>query len=173
MSEETTLYQVGKDEEANKPMFAESTIRAVAERSWWRKTPKKTIAKYNYLTEEEVDELRATPEYREYVEKIMFERRSAGDFETWVESYGDTMPQCFGEHMGLDPKVVPDMVKRVRQAHHDQDLDKTKVNLLWKQGICDDEILKKFPSSLTDKIKDHLEWLHETEKRHPNLKEEI
>lgn len=109
-----------KNIEVNKPKFAESTVRAAAERSWVRKTPKETIAKYNYLTEEEVDELRSTPEYQQYVENLMFERRSVEDFEKWVENYyrkHGNMYEEFGEHMGLNPAIVPGMVERVRQRH--------------------------------------------------------
>ena len=115
-----SLSESYKNIEVNKPKFAESTVRATAERSWVRKTPKKTIAKYNYLTEEEVDELRSTPEYRQYVENLMFERRSAEDFEKWVENYyrkHGNMYEEFGEHMGLNPAIVPGMVERVRQRH--------------------------------------------------------
>ena len=120
------MYQVRKDKEANKPKFAESTIRAVAERSWWHKTPKKTIAKKNYLTEEEVDQLRSTCEYRDYVEQIMFERHSAEDFEKWIarhkrddQRHNRDEMQGLAEHMGIDRSVVLDMVERVRQAHRD------------------------------------------------------
>ena len=120
MSEEINEYHVKSNKVTDKPKFPESTIRAVAERSWWRKTPRKTIAKYNYLTEKEVDDLRSTAQYRDYVEKIMFERHSAEDFEKWVDSYykkHGNMYEEFGEHMGLDPEVVQGMVERVRQRH--------------------------------------------------------
>ena len=119
MSEDPTVYRVGNDAEANTLKFAERTVRAVAERSWWKKTPKKTIAKHNYLTEAEVDELRSTPEYRNYVERLMFERHSAEDFEKWIDSYGN-MYEEFGEHMGLDSEDVRDMVEQVRQVHADR-----------------------------------------------------
>lgn len=101
--------------------FPESKIRHIAERSWWRKIPKRTLAKNSYLTEAEVDKLRSTSEYRNYVEKIMFERRSAEDFETWINKYNykpyNNMYEAFGARMGLKPEVVQDMVERVRQAH--------------------------------------------------------
>ena len=115
MLEETAIYQVGKDKEINIPKFPESKIRAIAERLWWHKASKKTLAKYNYLTEKEVNELQATCQYREYVEKIMFERFSAEDFKKWV------LPQDFYERMGLKPEVVENIVEQVHQRHVDKE----------------------------------------------------
>lgn len=106
--------------------FTESRIRGVAERLWWHAPPKKhrkqTLAKYNYLTEEQVDELLSTPEYRAYVEKIMFERRSDEDFEKWVRSYDRVggIETAFGARMGLEPDIVSEMVERVRQARQNR-----------------------------------------------------
>ena len=116
MSEEVGKYRVKSKNETDTPKFPESKIRSVAERLWWHKAPKKTIAKYNHLTEEQVEALQKTCEYREYVEQIMFERFLADDFEVWVSRHGN-MYKEFGERMGLDPKVVQDMVDRIRQKH--------------------------------------------------------
>ncbi len=106
--------------------FPESRIRGIAERLWWHAPPQKhrkqTLAKYNYLTEEQVDELQSTPEYRAYVEQIMFERRSDEDFEKWVESYDRVggIETAFGARIGLKPEVVQEMVARVRQARREK-----------------------------------------------------
>ncbi len=51
MSEETNEYHVKSNKVTDKPKFPESTNRAVAERSWWRKTPKKMIAKSNFSSQ--------------------------------------------------------------------------------------------------------------------------
>ncbi len=115
MSAEVGKYHVESNNETDTPKFPESQIRSVAERLWWHKAPKKTIAKYTHLTEEQVEELQKTREYREYVEQIMFERFLADDFEAWVGRPGNM--KDFDERMELDPEVVQDMVARVRQKH--------------------------------------------------------
>ena len=127
MSEEVSKYHVKSNNETDTPEFPESQIRSVAERSWWRKTPKKTLAKSNNLTEKDIDELRSQREYREYVKQIMFERRAKTleDFEEWIESYYrkyGNMYEVFGEHMGLDPEVVQNIVEQVRQKLQDSEV---------------------------------------------------
>ncbi len=100
--------------------FTISKINEVAERSWWRKTSRKGLAKKCHLTEDQVDELRATREYQQKVEDLMLSQRSSlEEFEKWVKShqkqYGNM--NHFGKQMGLDPKVVPMMVENVRRRH--------------------------------------------------------
>lgn len=102
-----------------------SKIKEVAEYSWWTKTLPKHLAEKFNLTEDQVDELRATPEYQKQVEDLMLGQRSAEDFEKWIKNYPH-MNSAFGERMGLDPKVVPVMVENVRKAHVDIAAGKAK-----------------------------------------------
>ena len=94
-----------------------SKIKEVAECLWWRKTSRKRLAEKCNLTEDQVDELRSTPEYHKKVEDLMLGQRSLEDFEKWVENYGDDMNHRFGSRMGLDPKIVPNMIENVRRRH--------------------------------------------------------
>lgn len=126
MSEETTVYQVGNDEEANTSKFAESTVRAVAENSWWRKRSEKAVAKNCNITVNHLKELRFTYEYHKYVEQLMVGQRSLECFDRWIQRHkredkkqGRDEMQDFAERMGINRSVVPGMIERVRQAHAD------------------------------------------------------
>lgn len=99
----------------NNQIHAE-TARAIAEKCWWRMTTRRTLAEEFNLTQEQVDELRATTEYRTCVFQLMLGQRSAEDFEKWVAEYPD-MGERFGKRMGLTPKVVAKMLADVRKAH--------------------------------------------------------
>ena len=92
------------------------TVKALAEQCWWQKTTSKQLALKFNLTQKQVDELRATTEYRSCVFHLMLGQRSAEDFEKWVATYPD-MNNRFGRRMGLPPKVVAKMVADVRNAH--------------------------------------------------------
>ena len=97
-----------------------SKIKEVAECLWWRKTSRKRLAEKCNLTEEQVYEIQLTRGYREKVEDLMLSQRSLEDFEKWIKKYHKqhgNMNTAFGEHMGLDPKVVPVMVENVRRRH--------------------------------------------------------
>jgi len=98
--------------------FAVHHIKAVAEFTWWRHARKGRLMEAFNLTKKQFEEIQSTPEYKEYVFNLMFENRSAEEFEAWVESSHD-MPRCFGKTVGLAPEDVPDMVEQVRQAHAD------------------------------------------------------
>ncbi|MDE0017412.1 MAG: hypothetical protein OXU51_14605 [Candidatus Poribacteria bacterium] len=98
--------------------FAVHHIKAIAEFTWWRYAQKGRLIEAFNLTEKQFKEIQSTPEYKEYVFNLMFENRSAEEFEAWVESYHD-MPQRFGRTVGLASEDVPDMVEQVRQAHAD------------------------------------------------------
>ncbi|MDE0314260.1 MAG: GIY-YIG nuclease family protein [Candidatus Poribacteria bacterium] len=102
-----------------------SKIKEVAECSWWEKTSPKHLAEKFNLTEDQVNQLRLTPEYQEQVESLMLGQRSAEDFEKWVKNYHN-MNSAFGKRMGLDPKVVTVMVENVRKAHVDIAAGKAK-----------------------------------------------
>lgn len=130
-----------------------SKIKAVAEQSWWRKTSKRRLAEDHSLTEAQIDELRATPEYQKVVESLMLGQRSPQSFEKWVKKYKN-MPQNFGNRMGLDPGAILGMIKRVRQAHADIAAGKATVpeivvnpsrkkvdgNIEMKLRFCESEI---------------------------------
>ena len=98
--------------------FAVHHIKAVAEFSWWYRAQKRILLEEFGLTEKQFKEIQSTPEYKESVFNLMFENRSAEEFEVWVESYHD-MPARFGKLVGLDGEVISDMVKQVCQAHAD------------------------------------------------------
>lgn len=103
------------------------TVEAIAEQSWWRRTSKKRLAADHNLTEEQVNKLRATPEYQKAVEDLMLRQRTAEDFEKWVKTYPEMeMGKKFGARMGLDPKVVPVMVENVRRRYAKIDAGKVK-----------------------------------------------
>ena len=98
--------------------FAVHHIKAVAEFSWWYRAQKRILLEEFNLTKEQFEKIQSTREYRERMFNLMFENRSAEEFEAWVESYRD-MPQDFGKIVGIEPEDVPDMVEQVRQAHAD------------------------------------------------------
>lgn len=136
-----------------KSKFAANKIKAVAEQSWWRKTSKRQLAEEHSLTEAQIDELRATPEYQKVVESLMLGQRSPQDFEKWVKKYKN-MPRNFGNRMGLDPVAISGMIKRVRQTHSDiatgkaklprvvvdPSLKKGDVKIKMKLRFCESEI---------------------------------
>ena len=126
MSAEVSKYHIKNDMGTNKSVFAVDHIKAVAEQSWWRKTSKRRLAEEHSLTEAQIDELRATPEYQKVVESLMLGQRSPQDFEKWIKKYKN-MPRNFGNRMGLDPGTIPGMIKRARQGHSDIAAGKTKL----------------------------------------------
>ncbi len=99
--------------------FAVHHIKVVAEFSWYFRAQKRGFLEGCNLTEKQFEEIRSTPEYKERVFNLIFENRSAEEFEAWVEDYHDDMPRKFGKIVGLDPEDVPNMVEQVRQAHAD------------------------------------------------------
>ena len=110
---------------STKSKFAARTVKAIAEQSWWRRTSKKKLATEHSLTEEQIDELRATPEYQKAVEALMHGQRDTEAFTKWLKDYGfnggkvggRNMSTVFGGRMGVEPKVVPVMVKNVHAQH--------------------------------------------------------
>ena len=98
--------------------FDKKLVKAVAERLWWKRTEKSELGEMFDLTESQIDELRATPEYRSTVLNLMVGQRSRKAFETWVRRHPEQrMPERFGSHMGLDTEVVPAMVKQARRYY--------------------------------------------------------
>ena len=117
MSEEASKYHIKNDTGTNKSKFAANHIKAVAEFSWWYRAQKRILLEEFNLTEKQFEEIQSTPEYKERVFNLMFENRSAEEFEAWSSLHSDNMYQRLGEIMGLDPEIVSDMVEQVRQAH--------------------------------------------------------
>ncbi len=99
--------------------FAVHHIKVVAEFSWWYRAQKRAVLERCNLTEKQFEEIRSTPEYKERVFNLMFENRSAEEFEAWSSRHSDNMYQRLGEIVGLDPEIVSDIVEQVRQAHAD------------------------------------------------------
>ena len=108
-----------------KPQFV--SPMDVATCSWWHKrsktwpkNSKKTLAELFNLTEEQIDELRSSPEYKKCVFFLMLYRRNSDDFEKWVKSYEKKYEEgieAFGEHMGIDPETTRRMIDAVRMVH--------------------------------------------------------
>lgn len=117
MSEETTVYQVGNDEESNTPEFAAHHVKVMAEGLWYG-MKKATLLKQLNLTEEQLKEIQSTREYKERVFNLMFENRSAEEFEAWEKKGRAQRLRIFGKIL-VDPEDVIDMVEQVRQAHAD------------------------------------------------------
>ena len=66
----------------------EARVNAVAEKCWWRYTSKRKLVEEFNLTEEQIDELRKTPQYRSKVLELMVaQRRSRAEFEKWIKRY--------------------------------------------------------------------------------------
>ena len=112
--------------------FTISKIKEIAEFLWWKgkiTTSQKYLANKFNLTEGQIGELRDTPEYQKEVEFLMLRQRSAEDFEKWLKNHDEEYGNMngFAKRMGLDPKVIPGMVKSVRKAHTDIAAGKTEV----------------------------------------------
>ena len=98
----------------------EARVNAVAEKCWWRYTSKRKLVEEFNLTEEQIDELRKTPQYRSKVLELMVaQRRSRAEFEKWIKHYDPNFDEWLGRRMGLDPEVVSVMVEEARQFHVD------------------------------------------------------
>ena len=102
--------------------FTMKKIKKIAEFLWWEgkiSTTTKYLAEKFNLTENQVDQLRSSREYQQVVQDLMLRQRSAEDFKKWLEShckkYGNM--NGFAERMGLEPKVVPVMIKNVRRRY--------------------------------------------------------
>ena len=100
--------------------YDEKQVNAVAEKCWWRYTSKRKLIEEFNLTEDQIDELRKTPQYRSKVLELMVaQRRSRAEFEKWVKHYAPNFSEWLGRRMGLDPEVISVMVEEARQFHVD------------------------------------------------------
>ena len=89
---------------------------------WWGEMSKKKLAEKVNLTEKQFDEIRrCNPEYQKEVENLMLRQRDAEDFKIWIKKFSRSpggIDLAFGERrMGLDPKVIPDMVENIHRRH--------------------------------------------------------
>ena len=106
--------------QARQHVFDKKMVSDCAEKCWWRKTSKRKLAEEFNLTPAQVKELLATPAYQKCVETLMLRQRTSEEFEKWVKDYEKrykNMPEEFGARMHLGSKMIPAMVKRVRDAH--------------------------------------------------------
>ena len=98
--------------------FSEAQIKSVAKQSWWLKArSKKELAAAHNLTADQIDDLRATREYKEYVLNLLV--RQVHTLKAFNEWFKD--PGKFGRIMGLKPEDVEDLFERARQAHAEID----------------------------------------------------
>ena len=102
--------------------FTIEKIKEIAEFLWWAgkiSTTTKFLAEKFNLKEYQVDQLRSSRKYQQVIQDLMLRQRSAEDFEKWLEShckeYGNM--NGFAKRMGLEPEVVPMMIKNVRRRH--------------------------------------------------------
>ena len=105
---------------ARQHVFDKKMVADIAEKCWWRKTSKRKLAEEFNLTPVQVKELLATPAYQKCVEALMLRQRTSEEFEKWIEDYEKrykNMPEELGVRMHLGSKMIPTMVKRVRDAH--------------------------------------------------------
>ena len=100
--------------------YDEERVNAVAEKCWWRYTSKRKLVEEFNLTEDQIDELRKTSQYRSKVLELMVaQRRSRAEFEKWIKHYDPNFSEWLGRRMGLDPEIVSVMVEEARQFHVD------------------------------------------------------
>lgn len=109
--------------------MTQAEMKSVAERLWWCGRKAKRLPAAHRLTINEINEARKMPAYEKYVETLMLGQRSPKDFEKWVRNYPN-MNDCFGHRMGIEPKVVPGMIERVRQAHNEIAAGKKKTPMI-------------------------------------------
>ncbi|MCY4570174.1 MAG: GIY-YIG nuclease family protein [Candidatus Poribacteria bacterium] len=98
--------------------YDENLVNAAAEKCWWRYTSKRKLVEEFNLTENQIDELRKTLQYRRRVLELMVAQRPRAEFEKWV-NHKPNFSEWLGRRMGLGPEVVSDMVKEARQFHED------------------------------------------------------
>lgn len=104
-----------------------TTTSAVTRVLWWAgmrstqsmRSKKKLLEEKLYLTEEQVDEIWKTPQYQKEVEDLMVRQRPPEDFKKWVKDHKKQHGNMnrFGDHMGLKPKVIPDVLENVCRRH--------------------------------------------------------
>ena len=102
------------------PETDHNTIKDIAEYCWWspkQLAKKELVEQFSLTTEDKLDVLRATAEYKEYVFDLMLRQRSTlEEFNKWVKDYRN-MEGSFSCRMGLKRQIIPAMVKDVRKAH--------------------------------------------------------
>lgn len=100
-----------------KAAFTATMTKQVAQRSWWRKASKEKLAGEFNLTEDQIDELRATKQYKETVASLLLSQwPDLETFNKWVKSYGSVF-RNFANRMGLELKDANAMVEQTRKEH--------------------------------------------------------
>ena len=105
--------------------YDENLVNTVAEKCWWRYTSKRKLVEEFNLTEDQIDELRETPQYRRKVLELMVAQRPRVEFEKWV-NHKPNFSEWLGRYMGLDSEVVSVMVEDARQFYVDIAADRVK-----------------------------------------------
>ena len=67
--------------------YDEDRVNDVAEKCWWRRTSKRELVEAFNLTEDKIDELRKTPQYRSKVLELMVSQKEWTDFKKWINHY--------------------------------------------------------------------------------------
>ncbi|MYA57746.1 GIY-YIG nuclease family protein [Candidatus Poribacteria bacterium] len=98
--------------------YDENLVNDVAEKCWWRYTPKRKLVEEFNLTEDQIDELRETPQYRRRGLELMVAQRPRAEFEKWVNDKPN-FSEWWGRRMGVEPEIVSVMVEEARQFHKD------------------------------------------------------
>ena len=92
------------------------TLTQVIAAAFWfngQQTVKKT-AEERGISEEDVQNIRKSDEYRENVKALMLATRSSENIKKWIENYPRSeMPKAFGKRMGLEPHVVERLIEEV------------------------------------------------------------
>ena len=108
----------GEKRKLHKENNYDERVSTVAEKHWWHHTSKrKLIEKFN-LTEDQIDKLRETPQYRRRVLELMVSQRPRSKFKKWV-NHKPNFDEWLGRRMGLDAEDVSVMVKEAHQWHVD------------------------------------------------------
>jgi len=122
--------EIALKEKADKPKghtkFTKTKIKAFALQCWRNRRYPKRLATDNGLTEEQVNELRANPEYQEAVLNLMVGARpDPRVFADWYKKESAN-PTWMAGRMGLDEEVLPAMFKEAKAIHAEIVAGKTK-----------------------------------------------
>ena len=109
--------EIAADKPKGRTKFTKTQIKAVALQCWWKRTSRSRLATDNGLTEDQVEELRDTAEYREAVVSLMVGQRSDPSvFADWHKKES-IKPEWMAGRMGLDVKFLPAMFKDAKAIH--------------------------------------------------------
>ena len=94
----------------------EEYAHVLAARLWFRVRSLKSIAKEWEISEEFVQTIQETKEYRVAFEKLIRTTRSPRNLLEWIEKgeHSGHIPSGLAERMGLPETVVSEMVSRIK-----------------------------------------------------------